>query len=89
MLATVSGHRDRIVLRGIVWVDEAYVNDTDLSMGYGQARKRGLSLQKLCARIAIDVHKNPAAVVCAHGRNSSTTWRGRAARWSGRRTGPM
>ena len=43
VLATVSGYRDRIVLRGTVWVDETYVNDTDLSKGYGRARKRGLA----------------------------------------------
>lgn len=47
VLATVSGYRDRIVLRGTVWVDEAYVNDTDLSKGFGQVRKRGLSRLKL------------------------------------------
>ena len=43
MLATVSGYQDRIVLRDTVLVDEAYINDTDLSRGYGRARKRGLS----------------------------------------------
>lgn len=71
VLATVSGHRDRIVLRDTVWVDETYVNDTDLSKGYEQARKCGLSRQKLCICIAIDIHKNPVAVVCGHGKPSS------------------
>ena len=47
-LATVSGYQDRILLRDTVWVDETYINCTDLSKGYGQARKRGLSRQKLC-----------------------------------------
>lgn len=47
VLATVSGYQDRIVLRDTVWVDETYINDTDLSKGYGQVRKRGLSLQEL------------------------------------------
>ena len=47
VLTTVSGYQDRIVLRDTVWVDETYINDTDLSKGYGQARKRGLSRQKL------------------------------------------
>ena len=41
VLATVSGYQDRIVLRDTAWVDETYINDTDLSKGYGQARKRG------------------------------------------------
>lgn len=71
VLATVSGYQDRIVLRDTVWVDETYINDTDLSKGYGQARKRGLSRQKLCICVAIDVHKNPVAVVCGHGKPSS------------------
>lgn len=47
VFATVSGYQDRIVLRDTVWVDETYINDTDLSKGYGQVRKRGLPLQKL------------------------------------------
>lgn len=46
-------------------------DDTDLSKGYGQARKRGLSRQKLCICVAIDVHKNPVAVVCGRGKPSS------------------
>ena len=71
MLATLSGYQYRIVLRDTVWVDETYVNDTDLSNGYGQARKRGLSRQKLCICVAIDVHKNPVAVVRGHGKPSS------------------
>ena len=71
VLATESGYQDRVVLRDTVWVDETHVNDTDLSKGYGQARKRGLSRQKLCICIAIDVHKNPVAAVCDHGKPSS------------------
>lgn len=76
VLATVQGYQGRITLRDIVWVDEAYVNDTDLSKGYGQARKHGLSGQKLCICVAIDVHKNPLAVVCGHGKPSSARVRG-------------
>ena len=57
--------------RGRVWIDEAYVNDTDLSKGCGQARKRGLSKQKICIAIAIDASKNPVAVVCGHGKPSA------------------
>ena len=60
------------MLRDTVWVDETHINGTDLSKGYGQARKRGLSLQKLCICIATDVHKNPVAVVCGHRKPSST-----------------
>jgi len=66
VLATESGYQDRIELRDTVWVDETHINGTDLSKGYG------LSRQKLCICIAIDVHKNPVAVACGHGKPSST-----------------
>lgn len=71
VFATVDGYQDRLVLRDRVWVDETYVNDTDLHLGYGQARKRGLSGQKVCIAVAIDVHKNAVAKVCGHGKPSS------------------
>ena len=58
VLATVPGYQGRIVLRDRVWIDETYVNDTDLSKGHGQARKRGLSRQKLCILVAIDVFRS-------------------------------
>ena len=69
--AAVDGHQDRIVLRGRVWVDETHVNDTDLSRGYGQARKRGPSKQKPCMAVGIDARKGPVAVVCGHGKPSA------------------
>lgn len=71
LFATVDGYQERIVLRGRVWIDEAYINDTDLSKGYGQARKRGLSKQKTCIAVGIDARKEPVAVVCGHGKPSS------------------
>lgn len=71
VLATVSGHQDRIVPRDTVWIDETYIDDTGLSKGYGRARKRGLSRQKPYICVAIDVHKNPVAVACGHGKPSS------------------
>ena len=67
----MDGYQDRIVLRGTVWVDETYINDTDLSRGYGQARKRGLSGQKVCIAVGIDSRKEPVAVACGHGKPSS------------------
>lgn len=71
VFATVRGYQDRIVLGGRVWIDEVYVNDTDLSKGCGQARKRGLSKEKLCIAIAIDASKTPVAFVCGHGKPST------------------
>lgn len=70
MLATVSVYQDRIVPRDTVWADETYIDDTDLSKGYERARKRGLSRQKPCNCVAIDVHRNLVAVACDHGRPS-------------------
>ena len=43
IFATVDGYQERIVLRDRVWIDETYISDTDLTHGYGEARKRGLS----------------------------------------------
>lgn len=71
VFATVDGYQERTVLRGRVWIDETYVVDTDLSHGYGQARKRGLSRQQLCIAVAIDARKEPFAVVCGHGKPST------------------
>jgi len=71
VFATVDGYQDGIVLRDRIWIDETYINDTDLTHGYGEAKKRGLSKQKLCIAVAIDVHKNPVAVVCGHGKPST------------------
>ena len=71
LFAAVDGYRDRIVLRGRVWVDEAHANDTDPSEGYGRARKRGLSKQKLCMAVGVDARKEPVAVVCGHGKPSA------------------
>lgn len=64
VLATVSSYRDRIVLRDTVWVDEIYINDTDLSKGYGRARKRGLFRQKPRICVVVEIHKNPVVIVC-------------------------
>lgn len=81
VLATVTGYQDRFVLCDTVWVDEAHINHTDHSKGCGQVHKRGLSRQKLCICVAIDVHKNPSlarvkkamGAGCRPGRCSSTT----------------
>lgn len=70
LFAAVEGHRDRIVLRGRVWVDEIYVDDVGLSKG-GRPRRRGLSKDKLCIAVGIDARKEPVAVVCGHGKPST------------------
>lgn len=71
VFATVDGCQDRTVLKDRAWIGEAYIVDTDLSHGFGQARKRGLSRQQACIAAAIGIHKNPAAAACGHGKPSS------------------
>lgn len=68
---TVDDYQSRLVLKDRIWIDETYINDTDLSRGYGEARRRGLSRGLICIAVAIDVHKNPVAVVCGHGKPST------------------
>lgn len=33
VIASVDGYQDHIVLCDLAWIDEAYVNDTDLNLG--------------------------------------------------------
>ena len=68
VFATVDGYHDRTILRGRVWIDETYINDTDLTHAFGQARKRGLPKQKLRIAVAIDACKY--ALVVGHGKPS-------------------
>lgn len=68
VFATVDGFQERVRLSGRVWIDELHVNDTDLSKGYGEARKRGLSKQKVCIAVGIDAGKRVVAKVCGHGK---------------------
>jgi transposase-like protein len=69
--AAADGHQGRVVLKDGAWIGETYIVDADLSHGFGQARKRGLSGQQACIAVAIDAHKNPVAVVCGHGKPPS------------------
>lgn len=71
VLFTLTGYQDRFVLCDTVWVDKINIIDTVLSRGYRQACKHGLSRQRLCICVAIDIHKNPVTVVCGHGKPSS------------------
>jgi len=99
VFATVDGYQDCTILRGQVWIDETYINDTDLAHAFGQARKRGLSKQKLRIAVAIDACKYALAIgygkpsrvsgiACAltspRGQPWSGTWRSRTGPWSGR-----
>ena len=74
--ATVNGYQDGVVLEKRVCTDETYLADTDLSHGYGQARRRGLSGQRLHMAVGTDVFKSPCTVACGHGRPSTRRIRG-------------
>jgi len=71
VMATVDGYQNRTMLRNRVWIDETYVTDSSLRGGPGWQPMRGLSSNKICIVVAIDIHKNPVAVVCGHGKPSS------------------
>lgn len=71
VFATVDNYQEHIVLQDRVWIDEIYINDTDLTHGYGEARKRGLSKQKLGIAVGIDIYKNLVAIVIGHGKPSA------------------
>lgn len=71
VMSTIDGYQDRIVLRDKVWIDEMYVTDSDLKGEPGWKPKRGLSKDKICIAVAIDVHKNVVAVQCGHGKPSA------------------
>jgi hypothetical protein len=52
------------------WIDEMYIEDSTLKNTAGYHVMRGLSRNLICISVAIDVHKNPVAVVCGHGKPS-------------------
>lgn len=71
VMETIDGYQERIVLRDKVWIDEMYVTDSDLKGEPGWKPKRGLSKDKICIAVAIDVRKNVVAVRCGHGKPSA------------------
>ena len=70
VFATVDGYQDRLVLKDRIWLDETYVSDSSLLRGPDFRPKRGISKQKICITLAIDIHKNAIAKVFGHGRPS-------------------
>lgn len=71
VLATVSDYQKRTMLKKRVWIDETYLEDSALLSQPDWQPKRGLSKNKICIAVAIDVFKNPYAVICGHGKPSS------------------
>ena len=52
-------------------IDETYLYDSSLLHDDGY-KKRGLSKNQLCIVVAIDCHKNTYAVICGHGKSSTS-----------------
>lgn len=71
VMATIDGCQGRIVLRDKAWVDETCVTDPDLKGEPGWRPRRGPSRNEICIAVAIDAHKNVAAVRCGHGKPSA------------------
>ena len=71
VLATVNKYQEQTVLKKRIWIDEAYVADSSLLSQPDWKPKRGLSKNKICIVVAIDVFKNPYAVICGHGKPSA------------------
>lgn len=69
-MATPGSYQERIVLRDKRWIDEMHIEDSTLKNTPGYRPMRGLSRNPVCVCVAIDVHKNPVAVVCGHGKPS-------------------
>ena len=70
VMATLGGLQGRVALRDRCWVDEMFFEDSSLRNTPGWRPMPGLSRNLLCVSVAIDVHKNPVAVVCGHGKPS-------------------
>lgn len=71
VFASVADYQDRIVLRDRVWIDEMFVDDTDVTpYRRGMGRTKGLSREKACICLAIDVHKNVVLKLAGNGKPS-------------------
>ena len=71
VMATINDYQSRIKLSRRVWIDETYVTDASLLGDSDWKPKRGLSKNKICIAVGIDVFKNPVAIVCGHGKPSA------------------
>lgn len=70
---TVNDYQNHLILRNRVWLDETYIEDYKiLGSNYKEKRLRGLSRTKICIVVAIDSYKNMIAIICGHGKPSSS-----------------
>lgn len=67
---TVNNYQDNLLLRDKIWIDETYITDSSIIKRDDYQSKRGLSKNKICIVVAIDVHKNIVVKICGHGKPS-------------------
>ena len=65
---TVNGYQDHLKLRDRIWIDETHITDSSLIRNEDYKEMRGLSRNKICIIVAIDIHKNMIAVISGHGK---------------------
>lgn len=68
---TVDDYQDHLKLYERVWIDETYIDDYSIMHNPFDKRKRGLSKDKICIVVAIDIYKNMVAIIYGHGKPSS------------------
>ena len=69
----VNDYQNHLLLKDRVWLDETCIEDYKiLGSDYKEKRLRGLSRTKICIVVAIDSYKNMIAIICGHGKPSST-----------------
>jgi len=71
IFTTVNDYQNHLKLYERIWIDETYVDDYSILHNPFEKRKRGLSKDKICIVVAIDIYKNMVAVICGHGKPSS------------------
>lgn len=71
VFAATDGYQERLRLRDLVWIDELYLTDTEVVRSADFEPRRGLSRNKVCIALAIDVYRNVVAIACGHGKPSS------------------
>lgn len=68
---TIDDYQNHLKLFKRIWIDETYIDDYSIMHNPFEKRKRGLSKDKICIVVAIDIYKNMVAVICGHGKPSS------------------
>lgn len=71
VFSTVDEYQKKVWLKDRVWIDETFITDAAVLHEDGGIKKRGLSRQKICIVVAIDIHKNVFAEIRGNGKPSA------------------